>query len=95
MSRATTACNTCISSVFATYHDVSEVNQRGSEVAPTCMQDTCISRVFELVLSVSRVYQLKYLDTCIISVFEPYLAALETNTCVRKDGHEIHVFKSM
>ena len=26
--------------------------------------DTCISRVFELVLSVSRVYQLKYLDTC-------------------------------
>ena len=58
-------------------------------------QDTCISRVFEIVLSVSRVYQLKYLDTCIISVFELYLAALETNTCVRKDGHEIHVFKSM
>ena len=77
MSRATTACNTCISSVFATYYDVSEVNQRGSEVASTCMQDTCISRVFELVLSVSRVYQLKYLDTCIIRVFELYLLHLK------------------
>ena len=43
------------------------------------MQDTCISRVFGLVLSVSRVYQLKYLDTCtcIIRVFELYLANLK------------------
>ena len=40
-------------------------------------QDTCISRVFELVLSVSRVYQLKYLDTCIIRVFKLYLLHLK------------------